>query len=292
MNSNEKIQVGCFALVEPFRTLDHQLKLIAEMGFTCADITDNHPGGLLGGRVFDAAVSLDDNPFDVKRLFEEHGLEISSIAAHAHLLDPTTPARYSTSEIMKAIKMASSLGIKYVITTEHTPETEWGRKLSHDQSVFVVAEKLYEPVRMAEDMGITVLLEPHGPLTTSVQGIRDIMSALDNRPGVGVCLDTGNSWLGGTDPVEMAREFKDVIGHVHWKDLPAEMESERGTKFGCGFSPIALGEGVIDIKGVCDVLKDACIEASTLEIAGADNLKNSLAYLRECGIADGPVSVL
>ena len=46
---------------------------------------------LLGGDIFDAAVSLDCNPFDVKRLFDKYGLTISSVAAHAHLLDPTHP---------------------------------------------------------------------------------------------------------------------------------------------------------------------------------------------------------
>jgi len=59
----------------------------------------------------------------------------------------------------------------------------------------------------------------------------------------------------------------------------------RGTQFGCGFSTIAVGDGVIDIKGVCDVLKDAGIESSTLEIVGsAEILKKSTTYLRACGL--------
>ena len=52
-----------------------------------------------------------------------------------------------------------------------------------------------------------------------------------------------------------------------------------------GFSTIAPGDGVIDIKGVCDVLKDADIVASTLEIIGdEDILRRSVSYLRECGV--------
>jgi inosose dehydratase len=46
-----------------------------------------------------------------------------------------------------------------------------------------------------------------------------------------------------------------------------------------------VGDGVIDIKGVCDVLKDAGIETSTLEIVGgADILLKSVDYLRSCGM--------
>jgi inosose dehydratase len=42
---------------------------------------------------------------------------------------------------------------------------------------------------------------------------------------------------------------------------------------------------VIDIQGVCDVLRDAGIASSTLEIIGdADMLKRSKAYLEACGI--------
>lgn len=273
------MKIGCFALVDAFHTLDHQLSRIAELGFDCADITDNHPGGLLGGDIFDAAVSLDCNPFDIKRLFDQFGLTISSVAAHAHLLDPVHPARYGTNEIMKALKLAGTLGIGYVITTEHAGSTEWARKLSYDQRIFTISEKLYEPLRLASDLGVKLLFEPHGPVSDTIQGIKDVRTALDDSPSLGVCLDTGNSWLGGADPVAMAREFRDIIGHVHWKDLPAEMEASRGEKTGCGFSTIALGDGVIDIAGVYSVLRDAGIAHSTLEICGDDNLVRSAAYL-------------
>ncbi len=275
------MKVGCFALIDAFHTLDHQLARIAELGFECADITDNHSGCLLGGDIFDAAVSLDCNPFDVKRLFDEYGLTISSVAAHAHLLDPTHPARYGTSEIMKALKLAGMIDIPYVITTEHAGLTEWARNLTYDQRIFTIAEKLYEPLRLAKDLGVKLLFEPHGPVSDTIEGIKDVRAALGDDPAFGVCLDTGNSWLGGADPVEMAREFRDIIGHVHWKDLPQEMEASRGKMTGCGFSMIALGEGVIDIAGVYAELRDAAIPHCTLEVAGADNLRNSAAYLQK-----------
>ncbi|MDA3925381.1 MAG: TIM barrel protein [Kiritimatiellae bacterium] len=138
---------------------------------------------------------------------------------------------------------------------------------------------------MAADYGVHLLLEPHGPITDSIKGLQDVFDRLGNPESLGVNLDTGNSWLGGADPVEMAKVFKEKIHHIHWKDLGSEWEPKRGAEFGCGFSTIALGDGVIDIKGVCDVLKDAGIPSSTLEIIGdADILKRSKAYLEECGM--------
>jgi inosose dehydratase len=83
----------------------------------------------------------------------------------------------------------------------------------------------------------------------------------------------------------MARVFKDKIHHVHWKDLGAEWVEKRGTMYGCGFSTIALGDGVIDIAGVCEVLKDANVRSSTLEIIGSEDiLKKSVTYLRSQGL--------
>ena len=102
------MKVGCFALVDPFSTLDHQIERIAGLGFKYADVTDNHPGGLLGREFgFSATASLDDNPADLKAMFDAHGLTITSVCAHANLLDASSPARYATNELMKAVRLAA-----------------------------------------------------------------------------------------------------------------------------------------------------------------------------------------
>jgi inosose dehydratase len=239
----------------------------------------------LGTAGFSPTVSLDDNPFEVKRLFEKYEITASTVCAHAGLLEPSNPGVYGNAEIMKAVQFAAAIGIKDVVTTDGDPHSEWAKALSYKERVFIMAEKLCTPVKMAQDYGVRILLEPHGPVTDSIKGLQDVFDRLGNPDSLGVNLDTGNSWLGGTDPVEMARVFKDKIHHVHWKDLGAEWEPKRGTAFGCGFSTIALGDGVIDIKGVCAVLKDANIASSTLEIVGSEDiLKQSVAYLKENGL--------
>jgi len=280
------MNIGVFLLIEPFASVEEQLRRAREMGFTHADITDTNAGGsMLGTAGFSPTVSLDDNPFDVLRLFEKYEITPSTVCAHAGLLEPSNPGVYGNAEIMKAVKFAAAIGIKEVVTTDTDPHSEWAKSLSYDERVFIMAEKLYTPVKMAEDYGVHILLEPHGPITDSIRGLQDVFQRLGNPDSLGVNLDTGNSWLGGADPVEMATVFKDKIHHVHWKDLGAEWEPQRGTVFGCGFSTIALGDGVIDIKGVCEVLKESDIESSTLEIVGSDDiLKKSVAYLRENGL--------
>lgn len=279
------MKVGCFALIDPFQLLEHQLERIAGLGFKYADVTDNHPGGLLGREFgFSSTVSLDDNPRDVRDLFEKHGLTVTSVCAHANLLDASSPSAYGTTEISKAVRLAAGMGVKHVITTEGDPKTAWGHKLSYQEKVFIVAEKLYEPLRLAEALGVQILLEPHGELTDSIMGMKAIFDRLGNPDNLGVNMDTGNYWLGGCDPVEFVSEFKERIWHVHWKDLPADWDAKRGKLFGCGFAPIAVGEGVIDIAGVYNLLKDVPgLEYSTLEVGGDDNTRKSYAYLKSLG---------
>jgi hypothetical protein len=67
--------IGCFALVEPFSTLDRQFALIRELGIRHADLTDNHDGAGLGAEFgFAATASLDDHPGTVRRMVERHGI--------------------------------------------------------------------------------------------------------------------------------------------------------------------------------------------------------------------------
>jgi len=280
------MKIGVFLLIEPFASVERQLQLANEMGFDCADITDTNAGGsMLGTAGFSPTVSLDDNPFEVKRLFDKYGIKPTTVCAHAGLLEPSNPGVYGTSEIMKAVKFAAAIGIKDVVTTDTEPHSEWAQSLTYDQMIFTIAEKLYTPVKMAADYGVRILLEPHGPVTDSIKGLQDVMNLLKNPPSLGINLDTGNSWLGGADPVDMAKVFRNKIHHIHWKDLGAEWKAKRGKQFGCGFSTIALGDGVIDLRGVCTALKGANIESSTLEIVGTEEiLKKSVKFLKSLGV--------
>ena len=214
--------VGCFALVDPFSTLDHQLDRIRDWGFRTADVTDTSDGAVLGNHFgFSAVASLDANPFDLRRMFEERGLRITSYCAHADLLDATAPWRYGTSEVIKAVRSAAAIGVPHVITTEGEPETSFGRNLTHDEAIFTIVEKLHEPVRIAEDHGVKILIEPHGPYTGNSDSLEEILNRLDS-PALAVNLDTGNTWLAGSDPVEYVRRFGERIEHVHWKDLGSD----------------------------------------------------------------------
>lgn len=251
-----------------------QFEAIRELGFDYADLTDNHDGATLGTEFgFCASFSLDSHPGTILAMTREFGLTLTSICAHANLLDPVAPDRYGTHEIIKAIKLASFLGVKQVITTEGSPKTAFGNSLTRAEQIFSIREKLHEPVRWADELGIELLLEPHGILTDTVDGMGEILDALGHEETLGVNLDTGNSWLGGGDPLEFIRVFGDRIRHIHWKDIPTSMAEQRGKIHGCGMGSIPLGDGVVGIQAIVEALHAGGYDGpTTLEVAGRENV--------------------
>lgn len=277
------MKIGCFALVEAFAPMERQFEAIAEMGIGYADVTDSHDGAALGVEFgFAASISLDSHPGKIRAMAERHGIALSTVCAHANLLDPTSPDVYGTAQIIKAVRLAHLLGIEEVITTEGDPKTEFGQSLTEAEQLFSIREKLQAPIEWAEELGIHLLLETHGVVTDSVHRTGDLLESLGHEDTVGLCLDTGNSWLGGADPLEYVRTFGRRIRHVHWKDMAAEWEEKRGTLYGCGMAVIPLGDGVIDLPPVVNELQAIGFDgATTLEIAGPANVKLSVERLRQ-----------
>ena len=276
------MKIGCFACVEPFAPMARQFAAIKEMGFTYADVTDNHDGAALGEEFgFAPTVSLDAHPEKIRALAKAAGIKLSAFCCHANLLDPTSPDTYGTAQIIKALRLAKLLGLKEVITCDGEPHTAFGKALKPAERLLVLREKLQSPIAWAEELGIKLLLETHGPVTDNLGLMGDLLEALGHEETVGVCLDTGNCWLGGGEPLDFIKAFGTRIGHVHWKDMPATVEKQRGKVFGCGMALIALGDGIIGIEGIVKALKKERIAvATTLEIAGPEAVKASAQRLR------------
>jgi inosose dehydratase len=277
------MKIGCFALVEPFADMARQFCALREMGIEYADLTDSHDGASLGVEYgFTASVSLDSLPAKIRDMAAAAGLQLTSVCAHANLLDPVSPDIYSTGEIIKAIRLAAHLDIRHVITTEGEPKTRFGHSLTAAQRIFAICERLYTPVMWAEELGVELLIEPHGIVTDNIDTMAELLEALGHEETVGVCLDTGNSWLGGADPVQYVTRFGRRIKHVHWKDMGEDWLPKRGRSFGCGMATIPLGDGIVDVPGVVRALAQTGYQGhTTLEIAGANNIRRSVQRLNE-----------
>ena len=79
---------------------------------------------------------------------------------------------------------------------------------------------LAEVDTICADHGLLQVLHPH--LQTVVETSSDVERVLQDCD-VRWCLDTGHLAIGGTDPVEFARQAADRVGHVHLKDVRMDL---------------------------------------------------------------------
>lgn len=70
--------------------------------------------------------------------------------------------------------------------------------------------------RAAANRGVLAVLHPH--IGTMMETRSDVDRVLAGS-GIKLCLDTGHLLIGGTDPLQLAREVPSRIAHTHLKDV-------------------------------------------------------------------------
>jgi inosose dehydratase len=173
----------------------------------------------------------------------------------------------------------------YDVSSEMTEE-DWPHFLSG-------LERLQE---IADAEGLSTAVHPHWGM--AIERPHHIDRLLESSTA-GLCLDTGHVFLGGGDAVEVARQAKGRVVHVHLKDVKPE-EAGRVRSGAVPFRQavidgmfVPLGSGGVDIAGVITELEaggyrgwyvleqDASLAADPKPEAGpkADAVK-SIEFLR------------
>ena len=107
--------------------------------------------------------------------------------------------------------------------------------------------------------GVLAVLHPH--VGTMVE-TRDDVDRVLNGSDIRLCLDTGHLLIGGTDPLQLAREVPGRVAHAHLKDVDAAMAARvqagelsytEAVRQGM-YTP--LGSGDVDIAGIVTALRN------------------------------------
>jgi sugar phosphate isomerase/epimerase len=116
-----------------------------------------------------------------------------------------------------------------------------------EQLLSAAAAEIAQVLPVCERYGIGLAVENHQDLTTD-----DLLSLLEliDSTWVGVCFDTGNPLALLEDPMASARALGPVTKSVHLKDYQVAARQDGFALVGC-----ALGEGVVDLEGILDVLR-------------------------------------
>jgi inosose dehydratase len=115
-------------------------------------------------------------------------------------------------------------------------------------------------VDVAREVNLECVVHPH--IGTTIETREQVMRLLAGSD-VRICLDTGHLMIGGTDPVALAREHPDRIGHVHLKDVRADLADRVRTgelSYSDGVTEglyVPVGKGDVDIATVVECLESA-----------------------------------
>ena len=148
----------------------------------------------------------------------------------------------------------------------------------------------------AADRGVLAVLHPH--VGTMVETRSDVDRVLAGSQ-IKLCLDTGHLLIGGTDPLQLAREVPGRIAHAHLKDVDAavaarvqagELTYTEAVRDGM-YTP--LGGGDVDIAGIVTALRsngfdgwfvmeqDTILDGEPTDPGPVRDVRTSVAYMTD-----------
>ena len=203
---------------------------------------------------------LPDDVAAARALLGRHGLRIIAafVTAVLHRRDALDAALASIAEQARRV---AALGGEVLVLAAASGRDGYDAPLALSEDDW---RALFDALPRARDAaskhGLTVALHPHvGTAVETAEAIDRVVRDSD----VPLCLDTGHVFVGGGDPLRLAREWPRRIVHVHLKDADAALSAdvrERRVPYAQAvrrglFRP--LGEGGAHIADVLDALRAA-----------------------------------
>ncbi len=122
--------------------------------------------------------------------------------------------------VTRAARQLASTGSKVLVLgpSSANPGYDTPVDMSDDEWATFLAN-LPRLEAIVSDAGLETALHPHWGLAIATG--RGHRPAARRHRTSGICLDTGHAYLGGADPVAVARAAGDRVLHVHLKDVDA-----------------------------------------------------------------------
>ncbi len=249
-------------------------KIAAELGYRYIEPMVHTGWELLSEVHYFHSFSMEEDPLLMKEICDRHGLKVSSFSGHSPLMKPEA----AVPRLTRAILFADALEAPFVNTDEMVKPDWMSDAFAHETMRYT----LTKAAMVAARHRVHLCIEPHGVYTKTADGLLKIVRLMPS-PWIGVNWDTGNSYLAGLeDPYDGLEKVRDLVRHVHAKDISMQHgASERGkvtgTPVGC-----ACGEGVVDWERVVRILQPLDREIFlSVECGKIDEAARSLEFLRK-----------
>ncbi len=244
----------------------------AELGYEYIEPMVHFGRELMSEAGYFHTVSLFDDPYQMRRLAEKHGLKISGLQSHGPMGRPERHCEY----LKLAIRFAAECGAP-VVNTDEGIKAPW---TTEEEDFVLMRYTLQEAAFVAEPRGILIGLECHAQYSKTPEGLDRLYNMVDS-PSIGINLDTGNAYLAGADVYAWLERVADRLVHLHAKDISIEhSEAERGkvtgTPVGC-----ACGDGVLDWARIIEICRRCPRDiVFSVECGTVDQAERSVNHLK------------
>jgi sugar phosphate isomerase/epimerase len=256
------------------KSFEEGVRIAAELGYRYVEPMVHTGWELLSEVGYFHSFSLEEDPLLMRDICARHGVAVASLSGHSPLMKPEA----AVPRLTRAIVLADALDARFVNTDEML-KPDW---MDDDHAHEVMRYTLTRADMVARRHGVFVCVEPHGVYTKTAAGLRRIVELVASER-IAVNWDTGNSYLAGVeDPYEGLESVRDLVRHIHAKDISLEhSERERGTVTG---TPVgcACGDGMVDWERVLHILAPLERELFfSVECGTIDEAERSLRYLQQ-----------
>ncbi|WP_309109748.1 TIM barrel protein [Saccharothrix sp.] len=200
---------------------------------------------------------LPSEPDELRKLLDEHGLQLVGgfLAVTLH-----TDVEATVKEADRVARLLAAAGADVLVLAAATGLDGYDERpdLTDDEWRTLVATAARVRDTAARH-GLRTVLHPH--VGTHVERTAEVERFLADSD-LPLCLDTGHLLIGGTDPVELARRHPERIGHVHLKDVRADIAATvRSGETGYMAAVqqrmyVPLGDGDVDVRALVELLRD------------------------------------
>lgn len=237
---------------------------------------------------------LPSDPGELTALLDSHGLSCVGTFAPVLLHDA---GHDPLPDIAAPLDALVACGANVLVLAAATGADGYdSRPILNDDQWATLLANLDRLAAAAADRGVLAVLHPH--VGTMVETRSDVDRVLAGSQ-IKLCLDTGHLLIGGTDPLQLAREVPGRIAHAHLKDVDAtlaarvqagELTYTEAVRDGM-YTP--LGEGDVDIAGIVTALRgngfdgwfvmeqDTILDDEPVGNGPVQDVRASVAYLTD-----------
>jgi inosose dehydratase len=206
-------------------------------------------------------------------LIEKYNLPMISAYGGPNLLDPTH-RQDSIAQCLGWAKLLKKYGGKVVVIGPNGVSRDSYNFSEHKEGIITT---LNEFGKALTDIGLTGCLHQHtGTCIESRDETYAIMEAVDTRY-VKFGPDIGQLQKGGSDPVQVVKDFLPIVNHMHLKDY-------NGGEYFVGYCP--LGQGKVNIPAILD-MTDGRTTAGMIMVELDGGRRMPMTALEAASIAKG-----